>query len=265
MISQNAEIHSSAKIATGVSIGPWTTIGKDVSIDSGSSVGSHVVIEKNTRIGKDTHISSHVAIGSDPQHLGYAGEETWLEIGDHNIIREFATINRGTKEVGVTRIGDHNYLMSYTHVAHDCVLGNHIIFANNASIAGHVSVGDHAILGAFSGVHQFVHIGEHCFLGRATKIIQDILPFMLAIGNPGVPRGVNSVGLRRHGYAEAELLALKSAYSILFRKGLVKAQIIAELTKLADSKLVACLLQAYQQSERGVARPSATEVELEVV
>lgn len=255
MISEQTVIHASARIAKNVEIGPWTIIGENVDIGEGCRIGSHVVIEKNTTLGVNNHVYSNAVLGSDPQHMGYKGEPTWLEIGDDNTIREFVTINRGTQATGMTKIGSHNYLMSYSHVAHDCVVGNHVVFANSAMIAGHVTVGDHAILGAFSGVHQFVNIGEYCFLGRATKIFQDILPYMLVIGNPGAPRSLNSVGLRRHGFTREDMFQLKEAFSIIFRRGLKQIEVIAELEQLAKhNHRVHVLLQAVKNAERGIAR-----------
>lgn len=255
MISELALIHPSAKIGDNVSVGPWTTIGEQVEIGDNTKIASHVVIEKNTRIGKNNHIFSHAVLGTDPQHLAYQGEETWLEIGDNNFIREFVTINRGTKEVGTTKLGNHIYLMSYTHIAHDCCLGDHIIFANNASIAGHVTIKDHAILGAFTGIHQFVTIGEYTFMGRATKIYQDILPCMLVTGNPGVPKGINVVGLRRHNFNDSSLKNLKKAFSIIYRKSLNRDSIIAELEQIAKADpQVKKILDGFTSSKRGVAR-----------
>ncbi len=263
MIDKFAVVHPSAVIAEDVIIGPWTIIGENVEIGAGTHISSHVVIDKNTKLGKNNRIYSHSTLGSDPQHLSYAGESTWLEIGDDNVIREFVTINRGTVDKGLTKLGDKNYLMSYSHIAHDCVVGNHVIFANTASIAGHVTIGDHAILGAFSGVHQFVNVGEYSFLGRATKIYQDILPFMLVIGNPGAPRGLNSVGLGRHGFSNDSMNVLKQAFQIIFRRGLKQIEIVAELEALiakGSRAEVARLLEAFQASDRGIARQSADDI-----
>lgn len=257
MIHPSTCIDPSAVIADDVVIGPWTQIGPNVVIDPGCRIGPHVIIDKNTRIGTGTHIFSHVVLGSDPQHLDYQQEETWLVIGEENVIREFVTINRGTKG-GTTVIGGHNYLMSYSHIAHDCNIGSHIIFANTASVAGHVEVGDYAILGAFSGVHQFVKIGAYSFLGRATKIYQDILPYMLATGNPGAPRGINTVGLRRHGFSAQQRAALKQAFSIIYRQGLLREQMIEALSALNEqTDSVQPLIDAIVRSERGIARATA--------
>lgn len=262
MISGQAVIHPSAKIAEEVTIGPWTEIGENVEIGAGSTVASHVRIEKNTRIGKNTKIFSHAVLGTDPQHLAYDGATTWLEIGDNNVIREFVTINRGTSAVGTTRVGNNNYLMSYSHIAHDCQVGNHVVFANLASIAGHVRIGDYATLGAFTGIHQFVTVGEHSFLGRATKIFQDILPFMLVIGNPGAPRGLNSVGLRRNGFSQENRALLKEAYALIFKRGLKQQEALLALQNMPSNPHILRLIEFIKSSKRGIARAVAEEPEL---
>ncbi|MFW0028796.1 MAG: acyl-ACP--UDP-N-acetylglucosamine O-acyltransferase [Coxiella endosymbiont of Dermacentor nuttalli] len=234
MIDERALIHSSTKIGSDVTIGPWTFINKNTVIGDGTQISSHVVIGENTTIGKNNKIYPYASIGSDPQHIEYKDQETRLEIGNRNVMREFVTINRGTYEGhGVTCIGNNNYLMAYSHVAHDCRVGNHTVFANTASIAGHVEIGDHANLGAFSGVHQFCRIGSYCFLGRATKVYQDILPYMLVTGNPGIPTGLNSVGLRRHGFSSKTMQSLKLAYRLIYRTHLKLEDIQIKLEKLA--------------------------------
>lgn len=255
-MANNVQIDPTAKIAKTAKIGPWSVIGPHVEIGEGTEIGAHVFIEANTKIGQHNKIYPFASVGSAPQHLGFNGEPTFLEIGDHNIIREYVSINRGTKEGdGVTRIGDHNYLMSCSHVAHDCRVGNHTIFANTASIAGFVTVGDHAILGAFTGVHQFVHIGAYSFMGRAAKIYNDILPYMLVAGNPGIPHGLNLVGLKRHGFGPEARQKIKEAYSIIYRQGLKKVEIVAALSALAEnSPEIKVLLDAFEASVRGIAR-----------
>lgn len=256
MIDDRAIIHPSAKIGSNVIVGPWTLIGENVVIGDGTEIGAHVVIGENTTLGEKNKIYPYASVGSDPQHLGYKGEETRLEMGNNNVIREFVTLNRGTKEGHqVTRIGNNNYLMAYSHVAHDCRVGNNIVFANTASIAGHVDVGDHAILGAFSGVHQFCRIGAYCFLGRATKIYQDILPYMLVTGNPGVPTGLNSIGLRRHGFQRQTMRSLKQAFRLIYRADLKLDDIRIELEKLmAETPEINDLLIMINSSKRGFAR-----------
>ena len=256
MIDERAIIHASATIGSNVTIGPWTLIKENAIIGDGTEIAAHVVIDRNTVLRKKNKIYSYASVGSDPQHLSYKGEESCLEVGDNNVIREFVTINRGTKEGhSVTRIGDNNYLMAYSHVAHDCVVGNNVIFANTASIAGHVSVGDHAILGAFSGVHQFCRVGAYCFLGRAAKVYQDILPYMLVTGNPGVPSGLNTVGLRRHGFNGDTIRSLKQAFHLIYRGNLGLEDICLELKKLAkETPEVSHLLNMINTSSRGFAR-----------
>ncbi|MFW0072823.1 MAG: acyl-ACP--UDP-N-acetylglucosamine O-acyltransferase [Coxiella-like endosymbiont] len=256
MIDERAIIHSTAKIGKYVTIGPWTLIGKNATIGDGTEISAHAVIGRNTTLGEKNKIYSHASVGSDPQHLAYKAEETWLEIGSNNVIREFVTINRGTKEgYQLTRIGNSNYLMAYSHIAHDCKVGSHVVFANTASIAGHVEVGDHANLGAFSGVHQFCRIGAYCFLGRATKIYQDILPYMLVTGNPGVPTGLNTVGLRRHGFNGEIMRSLKHAFRLIYRDNRALNEVCIELKKLADSvPEVNNLLTMINTSTRGFAR-----------
>ena len=259
MIDGRAIIHSTAKIGECVTIGPWTLIGENATIGDGTEISAYAVIGKNTTLGEKNKIYSHASVGSDPQHLAYKAEETWLEIGNNNVIREFVTINRGTKKGHqLTCIGNNNYLMAYSHIAHDCKVGSHVIFANTASIAGHVEVGDHANLGAFSGVHQFCRIGAYCFLGRATKIYQDILPYMLVTGNPGVPTGLNTVGLRRHGFNSEIIRSLKRAFRLIYLDNRALNEVCIELEKLAnDVPEVNNLLTMINTSTRGFARHSS--------
>ncbi|AKQ33375.1 acyl-ACP--UDP-N-acetylglucosamine O-acyltransferase [Candidatus Coxiella mudrowiae] len=256
MIDERALIHPSAKIGSDVTVGPWTFIGENAVIGDDTQIDAHVMIGKNTVIGKNNKIYPYASIGSDPQHIRYKGQETRLEIGNSNVIREFVTINRGTYEGhGVTSIGHNNYLMAYSHVAHDCRVRSHVIFANTASIAGHVEVGDHANLGAFSGVHQFCRIGAYCFLGRAAKVYQDILPYMLVTGNPGIPTALNSVGLRRHGFNSKTMQSLKLAYRLIYRTNLKLEDIRIELEKLAvETPEINQLLLMINSSTRGFAR-----------
>lgn len=256
MIDQRAIVHSSAKIANEVKIAPYAIIGPGVEIGSGTTIGEHVLISSNTKIGINNEIHPFAALGGDPQHTGYKGEATYLEIGDDNIIREFCTLNRGTLEGGgVTRIGSRNFLMSYVHIAHDCVIGNEVTLANNASVAGHVRVGDYVFFSPFSGIHQFVTIGSHCFLGRATKIGQDIPPYMLVTGSPGAPRGLNLVGLKRRGFDDKTLRTLRKAYHVIYRESLSLADAILELKKMAvDCPEIQAMIDALENSKRGIAR-----------
>lgn len=258
-IDSRAVIDPSAKIAAGVKIGPFTRIGPNVEIGEGTVIASHVVIDKNTRIGKNNRIYDFAALGGDPQDLTPQDRETYLEIGDQNILREFCTINRGSNKAtgsGVTRVGNRNMLMAYIHIGHDSQIGSHIIFANNASVAGHVTVDNHANLSAFAAVHQFVRIGSYSFLGRATKVGQDILPYMLVTGNPGGPAGLNLVGLRRQNVSRQLMSALKHAYHLFFRRDLKLTEIHAELVEMAKQQPeINLFLDIMDHSKRGIARP----------
>lgn len=256
MIDSRAIIDPSAKIADGVEIGPFAVIGPGVEIGEGTVIGSHAVISQNTKIGCHNKIYSFASLGGDPQHSHYKDEPTWLEIGDRNVIREFCTINRGTpQDKSITRVGSRNFFMAYVHIAHDCVVGNDVILANNASLAGHVIVEDFVVFGAFCGVHQFVHIGQHSFLGRATKVGQDIPPYVLVTGSPGAPRGLNSVGLKRRGFTEQTIRALRRAYMIVYRRDLKLRDAIVELEAMVpECKELQPFIEALQNSKRGVAR-----------
>ncbi len=218
MIDDRAAIHPDAQIGSDVSIGPFTIVEAGVTIGSGTRVGSHVVIREGTRLGQDNHIYSFASIGEDPQFAGYSGENTVLEVGDHNVIREYVTLNRGSPAgTGTTQIGSHNFLMAYCHIAHDSVLGDHIVFANGASLAGHVVVGDYAILGGFTLVHQFCRVGTHCLTGIGTVALKDVAPYVIVAGNPAKTYGVNVRGLRRRGFGEDQIVELKKTYKEVFR------------------------------------------------
>lgn len=221
MIHPTAIVHPNAKLGANVEIGAYTLVGEHVEIGDDSRIGPHAVITGHTRIGRGNRIFQFVSLGEEPQDKKYAGEPTRLEIGDHNTIREFCTFNTGTvQDTGVTRIGHHNWIMAYVHIAHDCEVGNHTIFANNASLAGHVTVADHAILGGFTGIHQFCRVGAHVITGIASVVRQDIPPFITASGNPAEPHGLNSEGLKRRGFSPEALAALKRAYKTLYKSGL---------------------------------------------
>ncbi len=245
MIHATAIVHPGAHIGHDVEIGPYSIIGEHVSIGDGTRIGAHAVITGHTRIGQGNRIFHMVSLDEAPQDKKYAGEPTRLEIGDFNTIREFCTFNTGTvQDTGVTRLGDHNWIMAYVHIAHDCHVGNHTIFANNASLAGHVHVGDYAILGGFTTVHQFCRVGAHVITGLGASARQDIPPYLTVTGNPAEPRGINSEGLKRRGFSAETLAALKRAYKTLYRSSLSleeartaiasEAQSIPELSPLAD-------------------------------
>ncbi len=220
-IHPTAVVHAGAKLGSGVTIGAYSIIGEHVEIGDSTSVGPHVVIEGHTRIGSDNKFFQFSSIGAAPQDKKYAGEPTRLEIGNRNVIREFCTFNRGTtQDGGVTRVGDDNWIMAYVHVAHDCMIGNKTIFANNAQLAGHVHVGDWAILGGFTVVHQFVRIGAHSMTAMGTILLQDLPPFVTASGNTAEPHGINSEGLKRRGFSSPAIMAIKRAYKLLYKGGL---------------------------------------------
>lgn len=256
LIHATALVHANAKLAADVEVGAYSIIGEHVEVGEGTVIGPHVVINGHTRIGRHNRIFQFCSLGEIPQDKKYANEPTRLEIGDHNTIREFCTFNLGTaQDVGVTRLGNHNWIMAYVHLAHDCQVGNHTIFANNAQLAGHVEVGDYAILGGFTVVHQFVRIGAHIITGMGTILLQDVPPYMLVSGNPAVPHGINSEGLKRRGYTSAAIMAIKRAYKTLYKSGLsladAQSAIAAQQTEHAELKLLADYLA---DSDRGIVR-----------
>ena len=258
-IDSTAKIDPSAKIGPRVTIGSFTRIGPGVEIDEGTRIGSNVVIHKNTRIGKNNEIYDFACLGGDPQDMTPQDRETFLEIGDKNIIREFCTLNRGSNKAvnsGVTRVGSYNMLMAYVHIGHDCQVGNHIIFANNASTAGHVIVDNYANLGAFAAIHQFVRIASYSFLGRATKVSQDILPFMLVTGNPGAPNSINLVGLKRYQFGLEMIRALKQVYQLFYRRDLKLTEIRNEILRMSEEfPQLNLFIDVLDRTKRGVARP----------
>ncbi|MEO8937484.1 MAG: acyl-ACP--UDP-N-acetylglucosamine O-acyltransferase [Burkholderiaceae bacterium] len=220
-IHPTALVDPRAELAADVAVGAYSVVGPHVTIGAATVIASHVVIEGRTTIGARNRIAAYNAIGGDPQDKKYAGEPTRLEIGDDNLIREFGTFNIGTVQGGgVTRIGDDNWIMAYVHVAHDCIVGSHTIFANKAQIAGHAEVGDWAILGGDTGVHQFVRIGDHAITGIGTMLRQDVPPFTMVSGDPAAPHGINVEGLKRRGFDPATIAALKAAYKALYRSGM---------------------------------------------
>jgi len=255
-IHPTAIIDKRAKLGANVSVGPYTVIDGDVEIGEGTTIGSHNVITGHTRIGRENRIFHFTAIGEANQDKKYRGEPTRTEIGDGNTIREFCTIHRGTvQDEGVTRIGDNNWFMAYTHVAHDCRVGNETVFANNASLAGHAHIGDWAILGGMSGVHQFVRVGEHVMVGAGSIVTQDVPPFVLVDGNPCSPRGINSIGLKRRGFDDASISAIKQAYKTLYRSKLGLAEAKAELAKQAQgADVLRRFVEFLDRSERGLLR-----------
>jgi UDP-N-acetylglucosamine acyltransferase len=233
-IHATAIVHPGARLGKEVEIGPYSIIGEYVEIGDGTWIGPHVVIDGRVRIGRDNRIFQFCSLGGVPQDKKYAGEPTWLEIGDHNTIREYCAFSIGTsQDTGVTRVGNDNWIMAYVHIAHDCEVGNDTIFANNATLAGHVQVGDWAILGGFTGVHQFVRVGAHSFCGVGTVLLQDLPPYVTVAGNPAAPHGINSEGLRRRGFSSEALRAIKRAYRTLYRSGLSLDEAREEIAGIA--------------------------------
>jgi len=258
----SAEVHPSAlvdrgaRLANGVSVGPYSVIGPKVEVGEGSWIGAHVVLDGRLRIGRNNKIFHFASLGAPPQDKKYAGEDTAVEIGDGNTIREYVTINRGTAlDAGVTRVGSENWIMAYVHFAHDCQIGDHTIFANACQLAGHVTVGDWAIFGATTLVHQFVHIGAHAFTGMGTYLPQDLPPFVTAAGNMARPYGINSEGLKRRGFSPEAIAGLKRAYRTLYRSGLgleeARLQLIEQVSSCPQ---VRDILEFLARSKRGIIR-----------
>jgi len=253
MIHPTAIIDSKAELASDVSVGPFSIIGAGVKIDSGTQVGPHVVINGDTQIGKNNRFFQFSSIGEENQDKKYAGEPTQTIIGDNNVFRESCTVHRGTsQDLGYTQIGSDCLFMAYTHVAHDCVVGNHVIFANSATAAGHVKIGDWVILGGFTGIHQFCKIGAHVFAGINSRITQDIPPYVML--HDSQPRAINSEGLKRRGYTSDQIREIKNAFRALYRKGLRLEQAIAEINAISDKEHIRSIVDFIQASERGIVR-----------
>jgi UDP-N-acetylglucosamine acyltransferase len=257
LIDKHAVVDPEAKIGKNVSIGPYSVIGADVVIGDDSWVGSHVVIKGPTKIGQSNRIYQFSSIGDDPQDKKFSGDEqSTLEIGDRNLIREYCSINRGTEEGGgKTVIGNDNWIMAYVHIAHDCLVGNSTVFANNTTLAGHVSIDDFVILGGFTGIHQFCHIGKHCFTAISSVVVKDIPPFLMVSGNTAKPSGLNREGLKRHGFTIETIDLLRKAYKIVYRNGLTTKVAIDELEEMASqSEAVEEFSDFIEKSTRGIAR-----------
>ena len=261
-IHPTAIIDPAAELASSVSIGPYTVIGAHVKIDAGTTVGAHCVIEGHTTIGRDNRIFQFNSLGAIPQDKKYAGEPCELVIGDRNTVREFCTFNIGSPgDSGVTRVGNDNWIMAYVHLAHDCVVGNHTIFANNSQLAGHVHVGDWVILGGFTVVHQFVRLGAHSMTAMCSLLFADLLPFVMTQGQPAEARSMNFEGLRRRGFSPARIAAVKAMHKALYREDLTlnQAQLnIAGLTEKYPESApdVQMMLSFLEQTspQRGIVR-----------
>jgi UDP-N-acetylglucosamine acyltransferase len=255
-IHPTAIIDPRAELDSTVEVGPFTVIGPDVRIDAGTRIGSHVVIQGPTTIGKQNQIFQFCSLGEQPQDKKYRDEPTTLEIGDNNTIREFCTFNRGTvQDKGATRIGNDNWIMAYVHIAHDCQIGNHTIFANNSSLAGHVDVHDYAILGGFTLIHQFCKIGSHIITAVGSVVFKDIPPYVTAAGYDAKPHGINSEGLKRRGFSPEAILQIKRAYKTLYRNGLTLEEAKKELAQQLDKcSEIGILLEFLNTSTRGIVR-----------
>lgn len=255
-IHATAIIDATAELDSSVEVGAYSVIGANVKIDSGTRIASHVAINGPTTIGKNNHIFQYSSLGEAPQDKKYQGEPTLLEIGDDNTIREFCTFNRGTvQDKGTTKIGNDNWIMAYVHIAHDCQIGNHTIFANNASLAGHVDVYDYAILGGFTLIHQFCKIGSHVITAVGSVVFKDIPPYVTAAGYDAKPHGINAEGLKRRGYSADSILQIKRAYKALYRKGLTLDEAKVELAAMQNTTPEIGLLTDFLKiSTRGIVR-----------
>lgn len=257
MIHATAVVSDAAELGSNVSIGPYTIIGDNVWIGDDTRIESHVVIQGPTKIGRRNKISHYCSLGTDPQDKKFSGEpESVLEIGDDNVIREYCSINRGTLHGGgKTFLGDGNWIMAYTHIAHDCRVGNHTVFANHATLAGHVIVEDHVTLGGFTGVHQYCKIGSYSFTAIASVVIKDVPPYIIAAGNPARPRGLNIEGLKRKCFDASALSSLKKAYRTLYREAGTYDKALQELERQAQASAeVRIMLDFLLKSDRGVVR-----------
>lgn len=256
MIHPTAIIADNAVIGDDVEIGPYSVVGDEVEIGRGTRIDSHVVINGPTTIGADNHIYQFASIGDDPQDKKYAGEPTRLVIGDRNTIREFCTISRGTtQDRGETILGDDNWIMAYVHIAHDCVVGDKTIMANNVTLAGHVHIGDWVILAGFSGAHQFCRVGDHAFLGMYAGVNRDVPAYTMVAGQPAAPRGINSEGLKRRDFSADQIRNIKNAYRLLYRSGKKLSEAEAEIAELSKTQPeLVPLLDSLRASERGLIR-----------
>ena len=255
-IHSTAIINGSAEIDSSVEIGPYCIIGANVRIDAGTKIAGHVTINGPTTIGKNNQIFQYSSLGEAPQDKKYKGEPTLLEIGNNNTIREFCTFNRGTaQDKNVTKIGSDNWIMAYVHIAHDCQIANHTIFANNTSLAGHVDVDNYAILGGFTLIHQFCKIGAHVITAVGSVVFKDIPPYVTASGYNAKPHGINVEGLKRRGYTPETILQLKRAYKILYRNGLSLEEAKIELGLMAPlSPEIVLLIDFLNASSRSIIR-----------
>ena len=256
MIHSTAIIDRKADLDTSVTVGPYSIIKDNVTIGPGTEIGSHVTIDRYTDIGADCRIFNHVSVGAAPQALKYQGEKTYLKVGRGTVIREFATLNRGTAfGGGITEVGENNFLMAYIHIAHDCKTGKGVIMANNATLAGHITCEDYATIGGLVAIHQFVRVGAYAYIGGKSAVVKDIPPYVIAAGDRARLHGLNNVGLKRHGFSTETLLSLKRAYRIIFRIGLTLNEAIERVgAEMGQVPEVTALIEFIQSSSRGVTR-----------
>ena len=255
-IDDSARVHPDAIIGPGVEIGPWSLVDAGVELGEGCWVGPHVVLRGPTKAGRGNRFFQFSSIGEECQDKKYAGELTRLEIGDNNVFREICTVHRGTvQDNSLTKIGNDNLFMAYTHVAHDCMVGNGIILANNASLAGHVHVGDQAILGGFAGIHQFCRVGAHSFCAVGSVVVKDVPAYVMCAGQNAVPHGINSEGLKRRGFSPEDIRLIKQAYKLVYRQSLTLQQALVKLAELApESAALQLFITSLEQSSRGIIR-----------
>ena len=254
-VHPTAQVSKHAELAEDVNIGPYTVVEGNARIGPGTDVKAHVFIGEDTTIGSNNSIYQGAIIGSLTQDLKYDGGRTYLSVGDHNIIREYVTINRGTSDEAFTRVGSHNSFLAYTHIAHDCIVGNHVIMSNLSTLAGHVQVDDAAVIAGYVGIHQFCKIGKMAMVGGMSKVTKDVPPFMKVQGNPAKVFGLNSVGLERNGVDKADRRILRQAYNFLYRSGYNVSQAIEEIrADLEETETLIHLLQFLEKSERGIVK-----------
>ncbi len=252
-IHPTAVVHPGAELGKDVEVGPYSIISEDVIIDDGCKLKSHVVIDRGARLGKNITVYTGAVLSTPPQDLKYKGEKTYLEIGDNTTIREYATLNRGTTHSNRTRVGKNCLLMAYVHVAHDCVIGNNVILSNAVNMAGHVEIGDFAGIGGITAIHQFVHIGPHCFIGGGFRVVKDVPPYVLAMGEPLQYGGLNTTGLTRRGFSPETQADIKRAYKVVFRSNYTKKEALEVLRRdFRNSAEVQEIADFWEKSERGL-------------
>jgi UDP-N-acetylglucosamine acyltransferase len=255
-IHPTALVAPQAELGENVEVGAYAVIGPGVVVGANTRIGAHAVLQGPTRLGADNEIFPFASVGSAPQDKKYKGEPTRLEVGDRNVIREFVTLNRGTtKDEGVTRIGDDNLFMSYSHVAHDCRIGSHCVLANNATLGGHVYLGDWVIMAGFSGIHQFCKVGDHAFIANNAAVTRDVPPYIMAVGQPAAAHSVNAEGLKRRGFTPEQIRNLRNAFRLLYRSGLKLADATAQLATIArEQPEVGAIVEFLPRSTRSIVR-----------